>query len=71
MCRLIDGVIKLNADDGCHPWLHRVERDGHANLTMLHAIIPRSEKTGMKRQYECPGCSNHMYNNNMINKWHV
>jgi hypothetical protein len=37
MCCLIDGVIKLNADDSCHRWLHRVERDGHTDLALLHA----------------------------------
>jgi hypothetical protein len=38
MCCLIDGVIKLIADGGCHPWLHWIERDGHAGLTLLYAI---------------------------------
>jgi hypothetical protein len=38
LCRLLDGAVKLNADDGCHPWLCRVKRDGHADLTLLHAM---------------------------------
>jgi hypothetical protein len=45
MCHLIDGVIKLNADDGCHPWLHRVESDGHADLALLHAMSHRHAST--------------------------
>jgi hypothetical protein len=38
MCHLLDGVVKLNADDGCHPWLCWVERDGHIDLALLHAM---------------------------------
>jgi hypothetical protein len=38
LCRLLDSVVKLNADDGCHPWIYRVERDGHTNLALLHAM---------------------------------
>jgi hypothetical protein len=29
-------------------------------------VIHRSEKTEPKPLYMCPGCSNHMYSNNMI-----
>jgi hypothetical protein len=25
MCHLLNGVVELTADDGSHPWLHRVE----------------------------------------------
>jgi hypothetical protein len=35
------------------------------------AIIPRSEKEGMKPPYVCPGCSNHTHGNNMINRCNV
>jgi hypothetical protein len=35
------------------------------------AVIPHSEKEGTKLPYECPGCSNHTYSNNMIAKIHV
>jgi hypothetical protein len=35
------------------------------------AVIPRSEKEGTKPPYVCPGCSNHMYSNNMITRIHV
>jgi hypothetical protein len=38
VCRLIDGVIKLNANDSHHPWLLRIDRNGHADLTLLHAM---------------------------------
>jgi hypothetical protein len=34
-------------------------------------VIPRSEKIEMKPPYMCPGCSNHTYNNNMINMCRV
>jgi hypothetical protein len=34
-------------------------------------VIPRSEKEGMKPPYVCAGCSNHMYSNNMIPRFHV
>jgi hypothetical protein len=35
------------------------------------SVIPRSEKAEMKPPYVCPGCLNHTYSNNMINKFHV
>jgi hypothetical protein len=38
---------------------------------MMGVVIPHSEKAEMKPPYMCPGCSNHMYNNNMINMCHV
>jgi hypothetical protein len=38
LCRLIDGVIKLNTDNGGHPWLFQTERNGHADLTLLHVM---------------------------------
>jgi hypothetical protein len=34
-------------------------------------VIPCSEKEGTKPPYVCPGCSNHMYSNNMITRIHV
>jgi hypothetical protein len=34
-------------------------------------VIPRSEKEGTKPPYVCPGCSNHMHGNNMINRCNV
>jgi hypothetical protein len=30
-------------------------------------VIPHSEKAETKPPYVCPGCSNHTYNNNLIN----
>jgi hypothetical protein len=41
------------------------------NTTKWVAIIPRTEKVEIKPPYMCPGCSNHTYNNNMINRHHV
>jgi hypothetical protein len=38
LCHLIDGVVKLNVDDGCHPWLRQIERNGHTDLTLLQAM---------------------------------
>jgi hypothetical protein len=37
----------------------------------LDTVIPYSEKVEMKPPYVCPGCSNHTYSNNMINRCHV
>jgi hypothetical protein len=37
----------------------------------FNTVIPRSEKEGTKPPYVCPGCSNHMHGNNMINKCNV
>jgi hypothetical protein len=39
----------------------------------LHSVyvVPHSEKEGTKPPYVCPGCSNHMYSNNMITRFHV
>jgi hypothetical protein len=34
-------------------------------------VIPHSEKMETKPPYVCPGCSNHTYSNNMINRCHV
>jgi hypothetical protein len=38
---------------------------------VLHIVIPRSEKEGMKPPYVCPGCSNHTHGNNMINRCNI
>jgi hypothetical protein len=38
---------------------------------LIDCVIPRSEKEGTKPPYVCPGCSNHTYSNNMINRFHV
>jgi hypothetical protein len=35
------------------------------------SVIPHSKKEGTKPPYVCPGCSNHMYSNNMITRIHV
>jgi hypothetical protein len=34
-------------------------------------VIPRSENVEPKLLYMCPGCSNHMYSNNLINRCNV
>jgi hypothetical protein len=38
LCRLLDGLIQLDPDDGCHPWLRRVEGYHHVDLTLILAI---------------------------------
>jgi hypothetical protein len=38
LCRLLDGLIQLDADDGCHKRLHRVERYHHVDLTLVLAM---------------------------------
>jgi hypothetical protein len=38
LCRLLDGLIQLDPDDGCHPRLHRVEGYRHADLTLILAM---------------------------------
>jgi hypothetical protein len=38
LCCLLDGLIQLNADDGCHPRLHRVEGYHHADLALVLAM---------------------------------
>jgi hypothetical protein len=35
LCCLLDGLIQLNPDDGCHPWLHRVVGYHHVDLTLV------------------------------------
>jgi hypothetical protein len=40
-------------------------------ISPTKVVIPRSEKAEMKPPYVCPGCSNHTYSNNMINRHHV
>jgi hypothetical protein len=37
------------------------------DIALIPLVIPRYEKAKMKAPYVCPGCSNHTYNNNMIN----
>jgi hypothetical protein len=32
---------------------------------------PGSEKTKPKPLYVCPGCSNHTYSNNMVNRYNI
>jgi hypothetical protein len=41
------------------------------NMALILLVISHFEKAEMKPPYVCPGCSNHTYNNNMINKHHV
>jgi hypothetical protein len=38
LCRLLDGLIQLDPDDGCHPWLHRVEGYHHIDLALVLAM---------------------------------
>jgi hypothetical protein len=38
LCHLLDGLIQLDPDDGCHPWLHRVEGYHHVDLALVLAM---------------------------------
>jgi hypothetical protein len=35
LCRLLDGLIQLDPNDSCHPWLHRVEGYHHIDLALV------------------------------------
>jgi hypothetical protein len=35
LCRLLDGLIQLDPDDGCHPWLCQVEGYHHVDLALV------------------------------------
>jgi hypothetical protein len=36
--RLLDGLIRLDPDDGCHPWLRQVEGYHHVDLALVLAM---------------------------------
>jgi hypothetical protein len=38
LCRLLDGLIQLDPDDGCHPRLRRVEGYHHVDLALVLAM---------------------------------
>jgi hypothetical protein len=38
LCRLLNGLIQLDPDDGCHPRLRRVEGYRHADLAHILAM---------------------------------
>jgi hypothetical protein len=38
LCHLLDGLIQLDPDDGCHPRLRRVEGYHHIDLTLVLAM---------------------------------
>jgi hypothetical protein len=38
LCRLLDGLIQLDPDDGCHPQLRRVEGYHHIDLALVLAM---------------------------------
>jgi hypothetical protein len=38
VCRLLNGAVELAADDGSHPWLHRVEGYHHADLAPIQTM---------------------------------
>jgi hypothetical protein len=38
LCRLLDGLIQLDPDDGCHPWLRWIEGYHHVNLALVLAM---------------------------------
>jgi hypothetical protein len=41
LCRLLNGLIQLDPNDGCHPRLRRVEGYHHVDLTLVLAIDHR------------------------------
>ncbi len=43
LCRLLDSLIQLDPDDGCHPRLRRVEWYHHVDLTLVLAMGHRHE----------------------------
>jgi hypothetical protein len=38
LCRLLDGLIQLDPNDGCHPRLHRVEGYHYVDLALVLAM---------------------------------
>jgi hypothetical protein len=54
-----------------------VKRDGSSKLSLAiknkwsAGVTPRSEKTEQKPLYVYPGCSNHTYSNNMVNRYNI
>jgi hypothetical protein len=38
LSHLLDGLIQVDPDDGCHPWLHRVEGYHHVDLALVLAM---------------------------------
>jgi hypothetical protein len=45
VCRLLDGLIQLDPDDGCHPWLRWVEGYHHIDLALVMAMGHRHVTT--------------------------
>jgi hypothetical protein len=45
LCRLLDGLIQLDPDDGCHPLLHWVEGYHHVDLALVLAMGHRHATT--------------------------
>jgi hypothetical protein len=45
LCRLLDGLIQLDSNDGCHPRLHRVEGYHHVDLALVLAMCHRHATT--------------------------
>jgi hypothetical protein len=41
LCRLLDDLIQLDPDDGCHPRLHRVEGYHHVDLALVLPMCHR------------------------------
>jgi hypothetical protein len=38
LCHLLDGLIQLDPNDGCYPWLRRVEGYHHVDLALVLAM---------------------------------
>jgi hypothetical protein len=45
LCHLLDGLIQLDPDDGCHPWLRRVEGYHHVDLAFVLVMGHRHATT--------------------------
>jgi hypothetical protein len=78
-CIIISFLHLLSTDHKCTPPCYfplllkpaaQKEKMDWNSLTKSH-VVPHSRKAETKPPYMCPGCSNHRYNNNMINKCHV
>jgi hypothetical protein len=45
LCHLLDGLIQLDPNDGCNPWLRQVEGYHHVDLALVLAMAHRHETT--------------------------
>jgi hypothetical protein len=59
------------AEKARHPFPRRRERQSLTEPALALGVIPHFEKVEMEPPNMCLRCSNHTYNNNMINRCHV